>query len=163
VAYQERLEEPNSSTAERRAAPGESKSTTNGTGGAPAPAPPAPPARPPDAAAAGPVEGRPLPTTKGMGEEGRHPHRRADLPPGQGHRPVVEPVVSLDEARRRRYTGGGQCRERVDGIRAQIRNLEQAQRDRLVKAAQLTAIAIVFITFVLQKRHAVNVHFLSSA
>jgi uncharacterized integral membrane protein len=38
--------------------------------------------------------------------------------------------------------------------------MEQRQRDRLMKVVQLTLIAIVFITFVLQNAQGVNVHLL---
>jgi uncharacterized integral membrane protein len=49
---------------------------------------------------------------------------------------------------------------RVAWLRTQLMQMEQRQRERLVKAAQLTAIAIIFITFVLQNAQGVNVHFL---
>jgi len=49
---------------------------------------------------------------------------------------------------------------RVAWLRNQLHEMEAQQRERLVKVAQLTAIAIVFITFVLQNAQGVNVHFL---
>jgi len=49
---------------------------------------------------------------------------------------------------------------RVAWLRTQLQQMEQRQRDRIIKAAQLTLIAIVFITFVLQNSQGVNVHFL---
>lgn len=49
---------------------------------------------------------------------------------------------------------------RVAWLRTQLQQMEARQRERLVKVAQLTAIAIVFITFVLQNAQGVNVHFL---
>ena len=49
---------------------------------------------------------------------------------------------------------------RVAWLRTQFMQMEQRQRDRLMKVAQLTVIAIVFITFVLQNATGVNVHFL---
>jgi uncharacterized integral membrane protein len=49
---------------------------------------------------------------------------------------------------------------RVAWLRSQLHQMEAQQRERLVKVAQLTAIAIIFITFVLQNAQPVNVHFL---
>ncbi len=49
---------------------------------------------------------------------------------------------------------------RVAWLRTQLMQMEERQRDRLVKVAQLTLIAVVFITFVLQNAQPVNVHFL---
>lgn len=49
---------------------------------------------------------------------------------------------------------------RVAWIRAQLQQMEDRQRERLLKVALLTLIAIVFITFVLQNAQGVNVHFL---
>ena len=49
---------------------------------------------------------------------------------------------------------------RVAWLRTQLQQMESRQRERLVKVAQLTLIAIVFITFVLQNAQGVNVHFL---
>jgi uncharacterized integral membrane protein len=49
---------------------------------------------------------------------------------------------------------------RVAWLRTQLMQMEHRQRERLVKVAQLTVIAIVFITFVLQNAEGVNVHFL---
>ena len=49
---------------------------------------------------------------------------------------------------------------RVAWLRTQLQNLEAKRAERLVKVAQLTLIAIVFITFVLQNSQGVNVHFL---
>ena len=49
---------------------------------------------------------------------------------------------------------------RVAWLRAQLQHLEARRAERVVKVAQLTLIAIVFITFVLQNADPVNVHFL---
>jgi uncharacterized integral membrane protein len=49
---------------------------------------------------------------------------------------------------------------RVAWLRTQLQNLEAQRAERLMKVAQLTLIAIVFITFVLQNADPVNVHFL---
>ena len=49
---------------------------------------------------------------------------------------------------------------RLAWFRTQLNQMEQQQRERLVKVAQLTVIAIIFITFVLQNSAGVNVHFL---
>jgi uncharacterized integral membrane protein len=49
---------------------------------------------------------------------------------------------------------------RVAWLRSQLMQMEARQRERLLKFAQLTLIAIVFITFVLQNAQPVNVHFL---
>jgi uncharacterized integral membrane protein len=49
---------------------------------------------------------------------------------------------------------------RVAWLRTQLHQMEARQRERLVKVAQLTLIAIIFITFVLQNAQGVNVHFL---
>lgn len=49
---------------------------------------------------------------------------------------------------------------RVAWVRTQLQNLEAQRAERLTKVAQLTLIAIVFITFVLQNADPVDVHFL---
>jgi uncharacterized integral membrane protein len=49
---------------------------------------------------------------------------------------------------------------RVAWLRTQLQNLEAQRTERLMKVAQLTLIAIVFITFVLQNADPVNVHLL---
>ena len=49
---------------------------------------------------------------------------------------------------------------RVAWLRTQLNQMEARQRERLLKVGQLTLIAIVFITFVLQNAQPVNVHFL---
>jgi uncharacterized integral membrane protein len=49
---------------------------------------------------------------------------------------------------------------RVAWLRSQLQQMEDRQRERLLKVGQLTLIAIVFITFVLQNAGGVNVHFL---
>ena len=49
---------------------------------------------------------------------------------------------------------------RVAWLRSQLHQMETHQRERLVKVAELTAITIIFITFVLQNAQPVNVHFL---
>jgi len=49
---------------------------------------------------------------------------------------------------------------RVAWLRSQLMQMEARQRERLLKFAQLTLIAIVFITFVLQNAQPVNVHLL---
>jgi uncharacterized integral membrane protein len=49
---------------------------------------------------------------------------------------------------------------RVAWLRSQLQTLEAHRAERLVKVAQLTLIAIIFITFVLQNAQPVNVHFL---
>jgi uncharacterized integral membrane protein len=49
---------------------------------------------------------------------------------------------------------------RVAWLRTQLQNLEAQRAERLVKVGQLTLIAIIFITFVLQNADPVNVHFL---
>ena len=49
---------------------------------------------------------------------------------------------------------------RVAWLRNQLFQMEARQRERLVKVVQLTLIAIIFITFVLQNAQGVNVHFL---
>jgi len=49
---------------------------------------------------------------------------------------------------------------RLAWLRTQLQQMEARQRERLLKTAQLTVIAIVFITFVLQNSQPVNVHFL---
>ena len=49
---------------------------------------------------------------------------------------------------------------RVAWLRTQLQQMEDRQRERLLKVGQLTLIAIVFITFVLQNAQGVNVHFL---
>jgi uncharacterized integral membrane protein len=50
---------------------------------------------------------------------------------------------------------------RVAWLRTQLQHLEAQRAERLMKVAQLTLIAIVFITFVLQNADPVNVHFLA--
>jgi uncharacterized integral membrane protein len=49
---------------------------------------------------------------------------------------------------------------RVAWLRTQLQKLEAHRRERLTKVLQLTLIAIVFITFVLQNADTVNVQFL---
>jgi uncharacterized integral membrane protein len=49
---------------------------------------------------------------------------------------------------------------RVAWVRTQLQNLEAQRAERLVKVAQLTLIAIIFITFVVQNADPVGVHFL---
>ena len=49
---------------------------------------------------------------------------------------------------------------RVAWLRGQLQQMEDRQRERLIKALQLTLIAIIFITFVLQNSDGVNVTFL---
>jgi uncharacterized integral membrane protein len=49
---------------------------------------------------------------------------------------------------------------RVAWLRTQLNQMEARQRERLLKVGQLTLIAIMFITFVLQNATGVNVHFL---
>jgi uncharacterized integral membrane protein len=49
---------------------------------------------------------------------------------------------------------------RVAWLRTQLQNLEAERAERLVKVAQLTLIAIIFITFVLQNAEPVSVTFL---
>lgn len=49
---------------------------------------------------------------------------------------------------------------RVAWVRTQLQNLEAERAERLVKVAQLTLIAIIFITFVLQNADPVDVNFL---
>jgi uncharacterized integral membrane protein len=49
---------------------------------------------------------------------------------------------------------------RVAWLRTQLQRMEERRGERLVKVAQLTLIAIIFITFVLQNAQPVNVHFL---
>jgi uncharacterized integral membrane protein len=49
---------------------------------------------------------------------------------------------------------------RVAWLRTRLQKLEAARTERLVKVGQLTLIAIIFITFVLQNAQPVNVHFL---
>ena len=49
---------------------------------------------------------------------------------------------------------------RVAWLRTQLQNLEARRTERLMKVGQLTLIAIIFITFVLQNAQPVNVHFL---
>jgi hypothetical protein len=49
---------------------------------------------------------------------------------------------------------------RVAWLRTQLQNLEAQRAERLMKVGQLTLIAIIFITFVLQNAGGVNVHFL---
>ena len=49
---------------------------------------------------------------------------------------------------------------RVAWLRTQLNQMEARQRERLLKVVQLTLIAVVFITFVLQNAQGVNVHLL---
>jgi len=78
--------------------------------------------------------------------------------------PIVEPttvpaddeVMAASNARRALNPD----MPRVAWLRTQLNQMEARQRDKLVKFVQLTLIAIVFITFVLQNATPVNVHFL---
>jgi uncharacterized integral membrane protein len=77
--------------------------------------------------------------------------------------PIVDPTVPADDdtlAASNAQRALSPDMPRVAWLRTQLMQMEQRQRDRLMKAAQLTAIAIVFITFVLQNAQGVNVHLL---
>jgi uncharacterized integral membrane protein len=77
--------------------------------------------------------------------------------------PIVDPTVPADDsvlAATNAQRALSPDMSRVAWLRTQLTQMEQRQRDRLVKVAQLTLIAIVFITFVLQNAQGVNVHFL---
>jgi len=91
--------------------------------------------------------------------------RRPKQATGAGDTPIAEPTATVpaDDA----MLAASNARQalspdmpRVAWLRSQLLQMEQQQRDRLVKVAQLTLIAIVFITFVLQNAQPVNVHFL---
>jgi uncharacterized integral membrane protein len=83
--------------------------------------------------------------------------------------PIVEPIVeasvtvpaddeTLAASNARRALSPDMAR--VAWLRTQLNQMDARQRDRLIKVAQLTLIAIVFITFVLQNAQPVNVHLL---
>jgi uncharacterized integral membrane protein len=77
--------------------------------------------------------------------------------------PIVDPSVPADDsvlAATNAQRALSPDMPRVAWLRTQLMQMEQRQRERLMKVAQLTAIAIVFITFVLQNAQGVNVHFL---
>jgi uncharacterized integral membrane protein len=77
--------------------------------------------------------------------------------------PIVDPSVPADDsvlAATNAQRALSPDMPRVAWLRSQLMQMEQRQRDRLVKVAQLTAIAIIFITFVLQNAQGVNVHLL---
>ena len=91
-------------------------------------------------------------------------------PPEQADMPIAEPtatgpadtvpandeVMAASNARRALNPD----MPRVAWLRTQLNQMEARQRERLLKVGQLTLIAIVFITFVLQNAQGVNVHFL---
>jgi uncharacterized integral membrane protein len=77
--------------------------------------------------------------------------------------PIVDPTLPADDS----VLAGTNAQRalspdmpRLAWLRTQLMQMEQRQRDRLIKVAQLTVIAIVFITFVLQNAQGVNVHLL---
>jgi uncharacterized integral membrane protein len=77
--------------------------------------------------------------------------------------PIVDPTVPADDdvlaaSNARRALNPDM--PRVAWLRSQLNQMEARQRERLFKAVQLTVIAIVFITFVLQNAQPVDVHFL---
>jgi uncharacterized integral membrane protein len=77
--------------------------------------------------------------------------------------PIVDPTLPADDsvlAASNATRALNPDMPRVAWLRTQMQQMEQRQRDRLLKVAKLTAIAIVFITFVLQNAQPVNVHFL---
>jgi uncharacterized integral membrane protein len=77
--------------------------------------------------------------------------------------PIVDPSVAADDsvlAATNAQRALSPDMPRVAWLRTQLMQMEQRQRERLVKVAQLTAIAIIFITFVLQNAQGVNVHLL---
>jgi len=85
--------------------------------------------------------------------------------PTAGDVPVAEPTATVpaDDA----VLAASNARRalspdmpRVAWLRSQLHQMEQRQRERLVKVGWLTLIAIIFITFVLQNAQPVNVHFL---
>jgi uncharacterized integral membrane protein len=78
-------------------------------------------------------------------------------------------VATRSGSKTKTTTGGGTAgganttngkATRVAWLRTQLQQMEDRQRERLLKVALLTLIAIVFITFVLQNAQGVNVHFL---
>ena len=102
-------------------------------------------------------------------EEALDRHRRGgeshQPPPRQADTPIAEPtatipadddVMAASNARRALNPD----MPRVAWLRTQLNQMEARQRERLLKVVQLTLIAIVFITFVLQNAQGVNVHFL---
>ncbi|HEV7687879.1 MAG TPA: LapA family protein [Acidimicrobiia bacterium] len=88
---------------------------------------------------------------------------RAASRPKKDDIPIVDPSVPADDsvlAATNAQRALSPDMPRVAWLRSQLMQMEQRQRDRLVKVAQLTAIAIIFITFVLQNAQGVNVHLL---
>jgi uncharacterized integral membrane protein len=96
----------------------------------------------------------------GRSKDGRATARRTT----QDDIPIVEPTtVPADDsvlAATSAQRAISSDMPRVAWLRTQLMQMEQRQRDRLMKVAQLAVIAIVFITFVLQNATGVNVHFL---
>ena len=88
---------------------------------------------------------------------------RAASRPKKDDIPIVDPSVPADDsvlAATNAQRALSPDMPRVAWLRSQLMQMEQRQRDRLIKVAQLTAIAIIFITFVLQNAQGVNVHLL---
>ena len=96
-------------------------------------------------------------TSNGRRRAGTRPRARADTSS------IAEPTVTATDdvmAASNAQRALNPDMPRVAWLRTQLQNLEAQRAERLVKVAQLTLIAIVFITFVLQNANGVNVHFL---
>lgn len=110
-----------------------------------------------DASAAGATARARIGTTRRGGRAGTRPKAKVDTSS------IAEPTVTATDevlAASNAQKALSPDMPRVAWLRTQLQNLEAERAERLMKVGQLTLIAIVFITFVLQNADGVNVTFL---
>lgn len=114
-------------------------------------------ARAAEASAAGATARARLGSTRRGGRAGTRPKAKPDTSS------IAEPTVTATDevlAASNAQKALSPDMPRVAWLRTQLQNLEAERAERLMKVGQLTLIAIVFITFVLQNSEGVNVTFL---
>lgn len=132
-------------------AAGDGKATTNGSSGTSS----ASRRRTSEASAAGATARARIPSTRRGGRAGARPKAKPES--------ITEPTVPATDdvlAASNAHKALSPDMPRVAWLRTQLQNMEAARAERVMKVAQLTLIAVVFITFVLQNAQGVNVHFL---
>jgi len=114
-------------------------------------------ARASEASAAGATARARIGSARRGGRAGSRPKAKADTSS------IAEPTVTATDevlAASNAQKALSPDMPRVAWLRTQLQNLEAERAERLMKVGQLTLIAIVFITFVLQNAEGVNVTFL---
>jgi uncharacterized integral membrane protein len=109
-----------------------------------------------EASAAGTTARARIAAARSKARAGTRPRTKADLSIAEPTVTATDDVLAASNAQR----AISPDMPRVAWLRAQLQNLEAQRAERLVKVAQLTLIAIIFTTFVLQNAQPVNVHFL---